>query len=336
MEVLKLTNEHQQQYSNFVAANKSGSFLQSWDWGEFQTSQNKIAVRYGAFENINNNKNLIATTQLFHTKVPKLPGSYLYAPYSPLIAEEFLEKKSEIISSLLNKIKADFAKVWFIRFEPKDNLPINGRPSLHIQPGSTLITDLTLSEDELLTGMHNKTRYNIKVASKHGVVVKVAKSINSTINKAIDLLVNTSDRQGYKSHPASYYTNLLSYFQKQTRDCNVKLYQAFIDDLCITSAIMIDHGFTRTYLFGGSDNKKRNLMAPYALHWQAMRDAKAEGKTTYDWWGTETATGATPGFVQFKLRWGGTQKFYTRAEDIVMNSAWYLAYTALRKVNRLI
>lgn len=332
MEVLKLTNENQEQYSNFVAAHSSGSFLQSWNWGEFQTSQNKIAVRYGVFENVNGNKNLIAAVQLFHTKVPKLPGSYLYAPYGPLIAEEFSEKNSEIISLMLAKIKTDFAKAWFIRFEPKDDLPIDGRPSVHIQPGSSLVTDLTSSEEELLADMHNKTRYNIKVAAKHGVTVNVGE-IN---DEAIELLVNTSDRQGYKSHPASYYINLLKYFQNQNGDCKVQLYQAFSDNTCIASAVMVDHGFTRTYLFGGSDNEKRNLMAPYALHWQAIQDAKAVGKTSYDWWGTETATGATPGFVQFKLRWGGTQKFYAGARDIVMNSTWYLAYIALRKVNRFI
>ena len=97
---------------------------------------------------------------------------------------------------------------------------------------------------------------------------------------------------------------------------------------------MIDHGFTRTYLFGGSDNEFRQIMAPYALHWQAMRDARAAGATVYDWWGAETATGTTPGFVTFKLRWGGTKKFYAGARDVVLNSRWYVAYNALRKVNR--
>ena len=102
----------------------------------------------------------------------------------------------------------------------------------------------------------------------------------------------------------------------------------------MAAAIVIDHGTTRTYLFGGSDNEKRNLMAPYALHWQAIQDAKNAGLTKYDWWGAETASGETPGFVQFKMRWGGTQKFYAGARDIVLNSSWYLAYNALRKVNR--
>ena len=333
MTVTKLNDSHELQYSNFVAANSSGSFLQSWSWGDFQTGPGKVVVRYGIF----NDEVLIATVQLFHTKIPKLPGSYLYSPYGPLIATELLNSGEEIIretiSSLLSVIKSDFAKVWFIRFEPKDDLPIDGRPSVHIQPGSTLITDLSVTEEELLAGMHPKTRYNIKVAAKHGITIKQ----NQINMKAIALLTETSKRQGYKSHSAAYYEQLLNYFQSQRdADCSMQLYQASEGDSCIASAIMVDHGTTRTYLFGGSDNSKRNLMTPYALHWQAIQDAKADGKTTYDWWGTETATGATPGFVQFKLRWGGTQKFYAGSRDIILNSAWYFAYTALRKVNRLI
>jgi peptidoglycan pentaglycine glycine transferase (the first glycine) len=327
---LLLTEDHQQIYSEFVAAHTSGSFLQSWQWGEFQRSSGKVPVRYGVFDKSNN---LIAAVQLLQTKVPRLPGTYLYAPYGPLVSSEIAEV-GELISSLITKVKTDFAQAWFIRIEPKDDLPIDGKPSVHIQPGSTLLTDLSLSEEDLMGVMHQKTRYNIKVAAKHGVTV----NSNLAVSKeAIELLTETSRRQGYKSHPAAYYEQLLGYFAaNQNKDCNAVLYKAVHEGKCVAAAIMIDHGSTRTYLFGGSDNEQRNLMAPYALHWQAIADAKKLGMKTYDWWGAETATGATPGFVQFKMRWGGTKKFYAGTRDIVLNSKWYLAYNALRKVNRLI
>lgn len=331
MNIIRLTEEHKEQYEQFVAAHPSGSFLQSWSWGEFQTTQGKEAVRYGIFGEDGLSENgvgLVGTVQLLQTKIPKLPGVYLYAPYGPLLNVGVEETARELIS----KIKTDFSKAWFIRIEPKDEMPIDGKPSVHIQPGSTLVTDLTLTEEELLTGMHNKTRYNIKVATKHGV------SVNSTEvakEDAIALLSETSERQKYKSYSSAYYKNLMEFFAgKENADCTIKLYEAIYEGAPIASAIMIDHSTTRTYLFGGSDNSKRNLMAPYALHWQAMRDAKQVGFVSYDWWGIETATGATPGFVQFKLRWGGTQKFYAGSRDIVLNSTWYIAYNALRKVNR--
>lgn len=326
--VRKIKNEEQKIYSDFIAAHESGSFLQSWGWGEYQTTLGKTAIRYGVFED----NNLIAAAQLLLTKIPTLPGSYLYCAYGPLIKAGYNQNSiTEITHSLVKHIKADYAKIWFIRFEPKDNLPIDGKPTLHIQPGSSLITDLASSEDDLLNAMHPKTRYNIKVANKHGITV------NSNFLpqiEAINLLTETSKRQGYNAHSNTYYTAVLKYFSEHATDCKASLYTALYGKEIIASAIMIDNGITRTYLFGGSNNNFRNMMAPYALHWQAIKDAKQLGLTKYDWWGTQTASGGTPGFVQFKLRWGGTQKFFAEPRDIVLNSLWYRAYNMLRKINR--
>lgn len=337
MNVIQLTEEYKQQYIDFVTTHPSGSFLQSWQWGEFQSTLGKEVVRYGVFnEDAHGVHSLIATVQLLTTKIPRLPGFYLYAPYGPLLLE-VAESKSSLVTLLLDTIKKDFSTAWFIRLESKDDLLITGgKSSIHIQPGSTLVTDITTPEAELLAGMHHKTRYNIKIAAKHGVTVIF--STASSHSEAIALLTKTSTRQGYKSHSASYYTDMLSYFEKpdNNTDCKVHLYEAVLDESIIASAIMVDHGNTRTYLFGGSDDTHKNVMAPYAMHWRAIQDAKVLGLTVYDWWGIETATGATPGFVQFKLRWGGVKKMYAPAQDIVFNSKWYIVYSLLRKVNRFL
>ncbi len=325
MKVVRLTEVDQSIYSEFVAAQPSGSFLQSWGWGEFQIGQGRKVSRFGVF----NNEALIAAVQLIETKVPHMPGFYIYAPYGPVVSED--TNKEEVVAELLQFLRSEFKTAWFIRFEPKSDFKFIGKPTLHIQPGATLITDLSLNEEELLAGMHQKTRYNIKVAEKHKVEVKVGSS-----NDALELLIKTSNRQGYKSQSQKYFSELVEFFANQNFDCKVAVYRTEQSGECIASAIMIDFGNTRTYLFGGSENNKRNLMAPYALHWQAMRDAKSAGLTNYDWWGTETSTGATPGFVQFKLRWGGEQVSYPEPHDIVLNSKWYLAYKAFRKLNRMV
>jgi peptidoglycan pentaglycine glycine transferase (the first glycine) len=343
MKIVKLTDEHKQIYSESVAAHDSGSFLQSWGWGEFQTTQGRPVVRYAVFDD---SGSLIATASLLQTKVPHLPGFYLYAPYGPLVASSLADGEAgQIVSALLGQIKIDFPKAWFIRLEPKQHLELDkvvAQQTVHIQPGATLITALSASEEELLARMHPKTRYNIKVAEKHGVAVsselELGGQSNLQIQAAVKLLVDTSRRQGYKAQSSAYYEQLLNYFalHHPDGDCQVKLYKAMHDGKCVASSIVVDHGKTRTYLFGGSDNSQRALMAPYALHWQAMRDARAAGFSAYDWWGTETATGKSAGFVQFKLRWGGKQITYPAAVDIVQNNKWYSAYKALRKINRFL
>lgn len=77
-------------------------------------------------------------------------------------------------------------------------------------------------------------------------------------------------------------------------------------------------------------------MAPFLMHWQAMQDAKAAGFAQYDFWGIETSSGETPGFVRFKLGFGGNQKQFPGAYDIVCDRLWYKIYSYARKINRLI
>lgn len=323
MLIRKLTIDDQKLYSTFVATHSGGSFLQSWTWGEFQRTQNKIPIRYGIFDN----DSCVGTLQLFKTKVPYLPGYYLYSAYGPLLLDPSLTME------LVQQIYTDFPDSWFIRFEPKQTLPITGKKTLHIQPGKTSILDLSLETDELLAKMHQKTRYNINVAKKHEVKVNSV----TTDAEALKLIQDTSHRQNFHSYPANYYSNLVDFFnQHSDLDCNVKIYEAVYQDRVICSAILVDHGATRTYLFGGSDSNYKSQMAPYALHWQAITDAKNIGLQYYDWWGIETATGKVPGFVQFKLRWGGSELTYPDAIDLIFNKFWYKIYIVFRKLNRLI
>lgn len=312
MEAIRFTEENKQDYIDFVTANR-GSFLQSWAWGDFQTSQHKTAIRYG----FKDNGKLVGVVQLLKTKVPHLSGYYLYAPYGPIGAIN------------VEQIKKDFSDCWFIRLEPTEDININGTETQRIQPAKTLITDLTKSIDELQNEMHQKTRYNIKVATKHNVVVEVNEQAD---NDVIQLLTQTSKRQNYHSYPASYYEALINSVDD---DAKISVYEARYNNELIAAAIMVDFADTRTYLFGGSTDSNRNVMAPYALHWQAMQDAKEAGFSSYDWWGIETATGKMPGFVQFKLKWSGETRAYPAAIDIIMNSAWYTIYKVLRKLNRL-
>ena len=269
----------------------------------------------------------MGTVQLFKTKVPYLPGYYLYSAYGPLLMD------TNLVTELSKQIQADFPDCWFIRFESKEQLNLSGEKSVHIQPGKTSILDLSLNTEELLVKMHNKTRYNINVAKKHEVVARPATSKTD----ALKLIQETSNRQNFHSYPASYYATLANFFTTQTNsDCNLIVYEAIYQSKVICSAIMVDHGTTRTYLFGGSDSNYKSQMAPYALHWQAITDAKNKGFKYYDWWGIETATGKIPGFVQFKLRWGGQDVYYPDVIDIVLNSFWYKIYKVLRKLNRLV
>jgi lipid II:glycine glycyltransferase (peptidoglycan interpeptide bridge formation enzyme) len=267
---------------------------------------------------------------------------YLYAPYGPVgdLRFEILDFRF-----LMQELRRKFPDAVFARLEPKNSNLISYFSSLfaktkNIQPGKTLIVDLSKSDEQLLGEMHHKTRYNIRLAQKHGVEVKDQFSISVGsgffLREAVDLLVETAARQGYKGFNTDYYNKLISHFTLHNRG-NLKLhvYKAVYQNKLLASAIMIDCGHTRTYLFGGSSDEFKNVMAPYLLHWQAMQDAKSAALKYYDFWGTETSAGKQAGFVRFKMGFGGQEKIYAGAWDYSFRLWQYKIYKLFRNFRRL-
>ncbi len=188
----------------------------------------------------------------------------------------------------------------------------------HYQPESTLILDLTLSQEQLLAQMKPKGRYNIKVAQKHGVTIErydAASCPTDTLKKHIEtyynLLSQTTARDGFSGHPQKYYLDMLqtltpgitaipgisaksgSHASPQTPPPAAYLYLAYYNDPSrqpshnepIAGIIVTHYAATAIYYFGASGNQHRNVMAPYLLQWQAICDAKAAGLKYYDFLG---------------------------------------------------
>jgi lipid II:glycine glycyltransferase (peptidoglycan interpeptide bridge formation enzyme) len=322
MELKLVANLSKEDYDRFVMEHASGSFLQSWDWGQWMADNGRQLQRLAVTDSAGS---IFMSAQIFRTAIPKIGGHYIYIPYGPILNKSATE---EILIFFFAQLREKFPSAMFVRVEPKQQISIAGKPTKHIQPGKTLVLDLTKTEDELLGEMHQKTRYNIKVAQRHGVEIKTG-----TSSDALELIDKTSARQGYKNHPLNYYQKMVGLFNGG-QGLNIKVYSAHHGSQILASAIMVDYGTTRTYLFGGTSDLDRNVMAPYLLHWQAITDAQKLGLKTYDFWGIETASGKTPGFVRFKLGWGGMQIQYPAPLDIVYKPLWYNAYKLLRSLNR--
>lgn len=340
VEFIEIGESDKAEYNNFVAAQPSGSFLQSWEWGQWQEKLGRKAFRYFLR---NDSGSIAMVIQVIRMPLP-LGKFYLYAPYGPVVDLKFNIENLKILVQLLRKKNPD---AIFIRLEPKfDGLQAVSYPLLtkspNIQPAKTLVLDLLKSADELFSAMHHKTRYNIRLSQKHGVEVAADLAVvpghGLYIQEAIRLIVQTAGRQSFKTFPSSYYEKLVDFFavHNNKEDLKVYIYKALYQRQLLAAAIMVDFGNTRTYLFGGSSDLHREVMAPYALHFQAIKDAKAAGVSHYDFWGIETAAGETPGFVRFKTGFGGVVCEYSGAYDILNNQIWYKAYSCLRFANRII
>lgn len=353
MQLIELSLADKEQYNRFVAAALSGGFLQSWEWGQWQEQLGRRVFRYKL---LNDTGEQVASMQLIKMPLP-LGKYYLYAPYGPVLAigEQIQDSRFKILE-FLSDLKSKFSNAVFIRTEPKEsfnfpaaakamagrqlstfNLPVI--KSANIQPAKTLILDLTKSNEELLAEMHPKTRYNIKLAQKHGVEIQdefdVAIGRGLFFEEALRQISQTAKRQRFNTFPVAYYEHLADFFMLRNRgDLKLHIYKAIYQNQLLATAIMVDFGNIRSFLFGGSSPEHREVMAPYLMHFQAIEDGRVLGLKCYDFWGVETAGGQTPGFVRFKLGFGGQIKQYAGAWDAVSRKLEYRLYQFFRSINR--
>lgn len=332
MLIQEITENDKEKYNAFVA-NNNGSFLQSFEWGEWQNKNAKKIFRY-TIKPLNEAKPILSALVVQYS----LPFGqhYLYIPYGPVLDTTTDTPTADTaLAQLITHLKEKHSKALFIRIEPAQwqGGTIPGTKSLNIQPGKTIMLDISLSEEKILSNMHPKTRYNIKLAVKRGVIVKPI-TAEKLQHEAAALLFNTLHRRKLVTPRPAYYQNMMSFFDRE--NTSITTYGAYYQDMLIATAITLDFGTTRTYVFGGSSTEHKNTMAPYLLHWTAIRDAQINKLTTYDWYGAEGGVSDGTGIARFKLGFGGNTIEYPGAHDILLRPLPYYFYVMARNLNRWI
>jgi peptidoglycan pentaglycine glycine transferase (the first glycine) len=160
---------------------------------------------------------------------------------------------------------------------------IGFRPSPHtVQPPRTILVDLEGSEEDLLARMKPKTRYNIRLAARHGVTVEPSEDIGAFAR----LMDATGRRDSFAIHSEAYYRAALAEFRPGR---GVELLLASYRGGPIAGLMVFAQGRRAWYLFGASCDLHREVMAPHLLQWEAMRWARGRGCTAYDLWGIPDA-----------------------------------------------
>lgn len=300
------------------------SFLQTQEWLDFQKHVGRKTWR---FDDGKIKANIIKHDLPFGK-------NYLYIPHGPeinfnAITGTINNEVAQFVTYLKNLAKEQ--KSIFVKIEPVDDKIPEAmhqfkfkRSSKELQPHKTVVLDLQKSEEELLSEMHHKTRYNIKVAEKYGIVVKDSEDLDMFWK----LLKKTTKRDRFGSHSKDYYQKLIEYFNKDST--RVDLVMAYHNNKAVAGALMMTYGDICYYLHGASDYDARNMMAPYALHWENIKYLKERGVKNYDLWGIDA--NRWPGVTRFKLGWGGRQVEYPGSFDLPVSKFWYLIYKISRKI----
>lgn len=181
------------------------------------------------------------------------------------------------------------------------------RAPVDIQPPDTVVLDLAPDEEELLNGMKPKTRYNVRLAMKKGVEVRLGTVEDLELWYA--LYQETAARDRIAIHPYAYYRALfdlsLSYGGESPA---LSLFLAYYEGTLVGGILVALFKDMAIYLYGASSNRHRNVMASYLLQWEAMKWAKRMGARTYDLFGIpprEDPTHPMVGLYRFKTGFGG-------------------------------
>jgi len=175
--------------------------------------------------------------------------------------------------------------------------------------------------------MHQKTRYNIRLAEKKGVIVKKINNNKKAIDVFWKLIEKTSQRDGFTPHSKKYYAQMLELE-------NFNLWTAEYQNNILVANIVVNFGDTITYLHGASSNKDRNVMAPHLLQWEQIKWAKERGFKIYDFWGIakeDSQNDKWLGFTRFKKGFGGQEKRLPGTFDLVYNQKIYRVYNFFKK-----
>ena len=312
--------------------------LQSWEWGEFRKSTGRKVVRLGVFEK----KKLILGYQVFLHPIPRTQYSVVYFPKGPMPDKPML--------NALKKL-AQKEKAIFVKMEPDVGGPIDKKEisSAHAQirdflvnngclPGRSLFPrwtfwlDLKKSEEELLTAMHSKTRYNIRLSQKHGVEV-VEDNSDQAFKTHLQLLFETTQRQGFYAHTPKYHQQMWEVLKPKQKNqgLTAHLLSAKYQKKTLVTWVLFVFNKMLYYPYGGSSREHREVMPSYAMMWGAIKFGKEMGCHTFDLWGTP---GPKPsridpwyGFHRFKMGFGPQLVEFIGTYDLVVDYPKYRLFT---------
>ena len=299
--------------------------LQTGAWGKLKSQFGWEVFRLAGRNN---------GAQILFRRIP-FGRSVGYIPRGP-VGNDWLDIIPKL-DSICQSNKCIFLKVepdiWETNDEGvKEALTSSFQPSTYtIQPSRTIIVNLKGSEDVILARMKQKTRYNVRLALKRGVVVRPI----ADVELFSGLMQITGERDQFGVHSLEYYQRAYELFHSRG-EC--ELLMAEYEGQPLAAVMIFAHGHRAWYFYGASDNQYRELMPTYLIQWEAMRWARSIGCEEYDLWGVPdfdaetleanftSRKGGLWGVYRFKRGFGGDLRRTIGSWDRVYNPILYAFY----------
>lgn len=355
-------------WNSLISKLPSPHFLQTYEWGQVKAKYGWNPI-YLVWDNQGKLKEEKDSSDLstfdFHPSAAALilkrqilrngfaaRLSILYSPKGPLLDWNNEVLRNRVLNDLQSFAKKEGA--IFLKIDPDvilgTGVPSQGDDSIdehgqitmselkrrgwryssdQIQFKNTALIDLTLSDEELLARMKQKTRYNIRLAEKKGVVLRVGSP--KDFGMLYKTYAETSVRDGFVIRDEEYYRTVWKLFMDSNEPTCEPLI-AEVDGEPVGGIFVFYFAERAYYVYGMSRNLHREKMPSYLLQWEAIKHARVRGCKIYDLWGAPELFDESDsmwGVYRFKEGLGGKVVRTLGAWDFAPKPVWYKLYSEI-------
>lgn len=325
----RVTKENLGQYEAFLQSHPEGNFAQSYLW-----SKQKPAWKWEGLLCRDADGEIRGAMSVLIRKMPPFGKNLVYGCRAPVCAPEDKQTLYELLDGC--KALAKECGAYAIKIDPDVpssneafqklltdygfRLKSGGKNFEAIQPKYVFRLNVGgKTEEEVQAGFHQKWRYNIRVAQRKGVEVKICGQ--EMIPAFADLMLTTGVRDGFVTRQPEYFAAMLENLGEHCR-----LYMAFHEGTPIAGTLAIWYGDKVWYLYGASSNEHRNLMPNYLLQWSMIQWAIEKGCRVYDFRGVSgdvSEDNPLYGLYRFKQGFGGDFTEFVGEMDYVVSPLVY-------------
>ena len=298
----------EEEYTKFLENHERCNFQQSLEWARVKTSW-KRAVILAEDEN----KKIIGSLMVWVRKIP-IFGNIMYSARGPVCDIHDMEVLQQLAEGA--KILAKKYNAIVLRIEPDIKSNDENFKNIMLQLGFSIKDDAKnfreeiqpryvfrldtkgKTEDEIFKAFHQKTRYNVRLATKKGVTIK--DGTKEDLKDFHKIMITTGIRDGFITRPLEYFEKMYDELGPE----HMKVLLAYYEGKPIAGVIPIMYGNKTWYLYGASSNEHRNLMPNYLLQWEMIKIALNRKSDIYDLRGVPGIADNSNGLYRMKKGFG--------------------------------
>jgi len=303
-------------------------YLQSWAWGEAQARYGRQIWRLGVEQD-----GVVTGVATVIQHALMLDRTYLYVPHGPIAIDTPTFRA--LLAAIIDLGRETNA--MYVKIDPPAGSPDDAQtwqdfePGTALQPRHTLMLNLTPTTETLLANMHQKTRYNIRVAEKRGVKIRWSVA-DEDFDHYIKLQQSMAARQGIRLHPERYYRTMFEVLRTHGKS-ELGIAELHGQPLAINE--VVTHAGIAVFTHGGSSDLHKDVMAPYLLQWGTIERAKQRGLGWYDFRGIapdDDPHHKLAGVTRFKRGFGGELVVAPPSRNAVLDRPWWMMYRLAKRI----